>query len=75
MTNYYSLQVAWAPGRGLKDKAYKEFWNVEKGISHIPHEVIKTAGGTMESLSDGGWVDHSTLPSDIDNTVEMTIVN
>ncbi len=29
----------------------------------------------MESLSDGGWVDPVTLPSDIDNTVEMTIVN
>ena len=70
------LQVAWAPGRGVKDKVYKEYWDVESGVSYLPHPVVLSAGGSAQSLSDGGWVDPSTVPTKLaDNSVEMTIVD
>ena len=66
--------MAWAPGRGLKDKAYKEYWDVDRGISYIPVGVVRSTGSSIETLSDGGWVDPATIPSDMkNNTVDMTI--
>ena len=66
-------QVALALGRGVKDKAYKEYWDESIGTSYLPHKVVLSAGGSAESLSDGGWVDPSTLPAGVDGANDTVV--
>ena len=35
-----SLQLAWAPGKGMKDKQWKEYWEVDLGVSYIPIDKL-----------------------------------
>ena len=64
------LQIAWAPGRGVKGKAYKEYWDVQNGISHIPHELVKSTQD-LDIIADGGWCDPSTFPPELAHKDEM----
>lgn len=55
------LQVAWAPGRGVKGPAYQNFWDLDHGVSFIPWDKLQSASD-VEVVSEGGWVDPATLP-------------
>ena len=61
MNKVMCVQVAWAPGRGVKGPAYQSCWDLDHGVSFIPWEKLKTASD-VESVSEGGWVDPATLP-------------
>lgn len=54
-------KVAWAPGRGAKGKEFDPSWDVSTGISNISWDNVKTKS-QVETLSNGGMVDTSTLP-------------
>lgn len=55
------FQLAWAPGRGAKGKEWKDFWDVDLGVSYIPWNKL-TAGVNLEALEEGGMIDEETMP-------------
>lgn len=61
----------------MKDKAYNEYWDADRGISYIPHTVLGSTGILVEKLGEGGWVDMATVkaapPTNNDNAVDMAI--
>ena len=34
--SHYCFQLAWAPGKGMKDKQWRDYWDVDLGASYIP---------------------------------------
>ena len=34
------ITLAWAPGKGMKEKQWKEFWDLDSGASFIPIEKL-----------------------------------
>ena len=34
------ITLAWAPGKGMKEKQWKEFWDLDAGASFIPIEKL-----------------------------------
>jgi len=55
------LQIAWAPGKGMKDKQWKDYWDVNLGVSYIPLEKLDPQTDLV-SLEDGGAFDDETIP-------------
>jgi RNA recognition motif-containing protein len=56
-----TITVAWAPGKGMKGREWKDYWEIDTGVSYIPW--IKLRGDTnLEEFEDGGCVDEDTLP-------------
>lgn len=35
-----SHQIAWAPGKCMKEKQWKDYWDVDIGVSYIPYAKI-----------------------------------
>ena len=58
---FFPLQLAWAPGRGVKGAGLKGFWDQEIGASFIPWNFIK-GQGDVNNMAEGGWVDPPTCP-------------
>lgn len=59
--NGTSCKLAWAPGRGVKGAAFKNYWDIDLGISFIPWEKIKSQE-ELDSVVEGGWIDPATCP-------------
>jgi RNA-binding protein 16 len=59
--NNANIKMAWAPGKGMKDKEFKDYWDVESGVSYIPDEKL-TKNVDLELLEDGGCIDEDTVP-------------
>ena len=55
------LQLAWAPGKGMKDKQWKDYWDVELGVSYIPINKLDPQVN-MAELEEGGTFDEDTMP-------------
>ena len=36
------ITLAWAPGKGMKDKQWKDYWDLDLGCSYIPTEKVTT---------------------------------
>ena len=34
------IKIAWAPGQAMKDKEWKDYWEIEDGVSYIPWEKL-----------------------------------
>ncbi|XP_050548466.1 SR-related and CTD-associated factor 8-like, partial [Daktulosphaira vitifoliae] len=34
------MTIAWAPGQAMKDKEWKDYWEIEDGVSYIPWEKL-----------------------------------
>ena len=58
------FQVAWALGKGMKDANYKEYWDVERGVSYIPWEELPSSGN-YDIISEGAMIDDDTLPPEV----------
>lgn len=57
----YFFQLAWAPGKGMKDKQWKDYWDVELGVSYIPIDRLDPQVD-MAALEEGGMFDDETMP-------------
>lgn len=53
--------MAWAPGKGMKGKDYKDYWDVDLGASFIPYDRLDESVD-LDLLEDGGMIDEDTLP-------------
>ncbi|XP_017775354.1 PREDICTED: splicing factor, arginine/serine-rich 15 isoform X2 [Nicrophorus vespilloides] len=57
-----AITLAWAPGKGVKGKDLKDYWEGDLGVSYIPFSKLKP-DIDMELLEDGGMVDEDTVPN------------
>ncbi|GFO22304.1 splicing factor, arginine/serine-rich 15 [Plakobranchus ocellatus] len=57
--NGNSLKVAWAPGIGVKESMFKEYWDVEQGATYIPYDRLPV---DITPYLNGGMLDEDTLP-------------
>lgn len=53
--------MAWAPGKGTKGREWKDYWEIDSGVSYIPWSKLKP-DTSLEEFEDGGCVDEDTLP-------------
>lgn len=56
------MQLAWAPGKGVKGKDLKDYWEGDLGVSYIPYPKLKP-DIDIELLEDGGMIDEDTMPA------------
>lgn len=54
-------QVAWAPGVGIKESAFRKLCNIELGVTYIPWERVPD---NLDPLLDGGVLDEDSVPQD-----------
>lgn len=56
--------MAWAPGKGMKGKEYKDYWEVDLGASYIPYEKLNE-NTDLDLLEEGGMIDEDTVPDNL----------
>lgn len=57
-----AITLAWAPGKGVKGKDLKDYWEGDLGVSYIPWSKIKP-DIDLAMLEDGGVIDEDTMPA------------
>lgn len=67
----FVLQMAWAPGKGVKGKDLKDYWEGDLGVSYIPWSKIKP-DIDLEMLEDGGTIDEDTMPAWLKAKAELS---
>ncbi|XP_041073330.1 SR-related and CTD-associated factor 8 isoform X2 [Carcharodon carcharias] len=55
------IKIAWALNKGVKPE-YKQFWDVDLGVTYIPWEKLKL--DDLEGFSEGGMIDQETVNSE-----------
>ncbi|NWR13702.1 SCAF8 protein, partial [Emberiza fucata] len=70
------IKIAWALNKGVKTE-YKQFWDVDLGVSYIPWEKVKL--DDLEGFAEGGMIDQETVNtgtsinnSDMDKSTVIT---
>ncbi|KAF7268806.1 hypothetical protein GWI33_018153 [Rhynchophorus ferrugineus] len=66
-----AITLAWAPGKGVKGKDLKDYWESDLGVSYIPWNKIKL-DIDLEMLEDGGMIDEETMPPWMQMKIEET---
>lgn len=47
----------------MKGKEWKDYWEVELGVSYIPwNKLVNITDQELELLEEGGMIDEDTLP-------------
>lgn len=64
------MQVAWAPGIGVKESSFKDFWDVELGVAYIPWSKLPS---DLSLLVEGATVDEESLPEHLKGDQEKKI--
>ena len=44
------ITMAWAPGKGMKDKQWKDYWDVDLGVSYIPIDKLDPQVATRPTV-------------------------
>lgn len=55
------IKIAWALNKGVKQE-YKQFWDVDLGVSYIPWEKVKL--DDLDDFAEGGMIDQETVNSE-----------
>ena len=64
------FQVAWAPGIGVKESMFKEFWDVEQGATYIPYDRLPM---DITPYVNGGMLDEDTLPDRMKGNLDYLV--
>lgn len=64
------LQIAWALNKGVKTE-YKQFWDVDLGVTYIPWEKVKV--DDLEGFAEGGMIDQETVNTGKNPTGSFTV--
>lgn len=57
-----AITISWAAGKGVKSKEWKDFWELDLGVSYVPW--LKLDNNTdFESLEEGGMFDEDSMPT------------
>ncbi|GBM91574.1 hypothetical protein AVEN_209403-1 [Araneus ventricosus] len=54
--------MVWAQGKGVKGKEYKDYWQINAGVSLIPYEKIHSDLEALEFQEEGGFIHEESLP-------------
>ncbi|XP_077588198.1 SR-related and CTD-associated factor 8 [Stigmatopora nigra] len=57
------IKIAWALNKGVKQE-YKQFWDVDLGVSYIPWEKVKV--DDLPGFAEGGIIDQETVNEEWD---------
>lgn len=57
-----AITISWAPGKGVKSKEWKEYWDLETGVSYIPWSKLDDSTD-FEALEEGGMIDEESAPA------------
>lgn len=60
--------MAWAPGKGVKGRDYKDYWEIDLGVSYIPWNRL-SKNTDFVSLEEGGALDEDTMPENLKETI------
>lgn len=55
------ITISWAAGKGVKSKEWKDYWDLDLGVSYIPWEKI-ARDVDLEALEEGGMFDEDSMP-------------
>lgn len=56
-----AITLSWAAGKGVKSKEWKDYWDLDLGVSYIPWNKINESTD-FEQLEEGGMFDEDTMP-------------
>ncbi|XP_052863207.1 SR-related and CTD-associated factor 4 [Anopheles cruzii] len=56
-----AITISWAAGKGVKSKEWKDYWDLDLGVSYIPWPKLGPSTD-LDSLEDGGMFDEDTMP-------------
>lgn len=56
-----AITLSWAAGKGVKSKEWKDYWDLDLGVSYIPWSKLDD-GTNFEQLEEGGMFDEDTMP-------------
>ncbi|XP_040154369.1 SR-related and CTD-associated factor 8 isoform X2 [Anopheles arabiensis] len=56
-----TITISWAAGKGVKSKEWKDYWDLDLGVSYIPWSKLSPSTD-LETLEDGGMFDEDTIP-------------
>ncbi|XP_037714180.1 SR-related and CTD-associated factor 4 isoform X1 [Drosophila subpulchrella] len=56
-----AITISWAAGKGVKSKEWKDFWDLELGVTYIPWSKL-SADTDFDALEEGGMFDEDTMP-------------
>lgn len=54
-----SIKMAWAPGKGIKDDPYRQYWDSDIGVAFIPYTALPT---DLHAIAAGSQIDMESLP-------------
>ncbi|KRF79725.1 SR-related and CTD-associated factor 4 isoform X2 [Drosophila virilis] len=57
-----AITISWAAGKGVKSKEWKDFWDLELGVTYVPWSKL-SPDTDFDSLEEGGMFDEDTMPS------------
>ncbi|XP_075169592.1 insulator su(Hw) mRNA adaptor isoform X2 [Haematobia irritans] len=57
-----AITISWAAGKGVKSKEWKDFWDLELGVTYIPWSKLDESTD-FDALEEGGMFDEDTMPS------------
>ncbi|XP_022221697.2 SR-related and CTD-associated factor 4 isoform X2 [Drosophila obscura] len=57
-----AITISWAAGKGVKSKEWKDFWDLELGVTYIPWNKLSPETD-LDTLEEGGMFDEDTMPS------------
>lgn len=55
------ISISWAAGKGVKSKEWKDYWDLELGVSYIPWDKLDE-NTDFEQLEEGGMFDEDSMP-------------
>lgn len=56
-----AITISWAAGKGVKSKEWKDYWDIDLGVSYIPWNKINNLTD-FEALEEGGMFDEDSMP-------------
>lgn len=55
------ITISWAAGKGVKSKEWKDFWDLDVGVTFIPWNKLSESTD-FDSLEEGGMFDEDSMP-------------
>lgn len=56
-----AISISWAAGKGVKSKEWKDFWDLDLGVTYIPWNKIDETTD-FDALEEGGMFDEDSMP-------------
>lgn len=65
-----AITISWAAGKGVKSKEWKDYWDIDLGVSYIPWDKL-SHDTDLDQLEEGGMFDEDTLPQLIKDKISL----